>query len=85
MPWRGSSVEGELPSLGWSLLEWWADVLPSPRDSSEPLIFTDEQAQILVDWYTFDPSTLRFVYRRGCSRRGQVPGRGGEGDRSSRR
>jgi hypothetical protein len=69
VPWRGSSVEGELPSLGWSLLEWWADVLPSPRDQSEPLIFTDEQAQILVDWYMFDPSTLRFVYRRGCSRR----------------
>jgi hypothetical protein len=62
-------VEGELPSLGWKLLEWWADVLPSPRDHSEPLIFTDEQARILIDWYTFDPLTLKFIYRRGCSRR----------------
>ena len=69
MPWRGAEFEGELPSLGWSLLEWWADVLPSPRDHSEPLIFTDEQARILVDWYTFDPVTLRFLFRRGCSRR----------------
>lgn len=69
MPWRGSAFDGELPSLGWSLLDWWADVLPSPRDHSQPLIFTDEQARILVEWYTFDPVTLKFVYRRGCSRR----------------
>lgn len=69
MPWRGPEFEGELPSLGWSLLEWWSNVLPSPRDHSQPLIFTDEQVRILVDWYTFDPRTLRFVYRRGCSRR----------------
>lgn len=69
MPWRGAGVDGELPSLGWSLLDWWADVLPSPRDHNEPLIFTDEQARILVDWYTFDPVTLRFLYRRGASRR----------------
>jgi hypothetical protein len=67
--WRGAQYEGELPSLGWTLLDWWADFLPSPRDDSAPLIFTDEQARILVDWYTFDPVTLRFVYRRGCSRR----------------
>jgi len=69
MPWRGPESEGELPSLGWNLLEWWADVLPSPRDTTEPLIFTDEQAMILVEWYTFDPVTLEFVYRRGYSRR----------------
>jgi hypothetical protein len=69
MPWRGPEFDGELPSLGWGLLDWWADVLPSPRDHSQPLIFTDEQARILVEWYTFDPVTLRFVFRRGCSRR----------------
>lgn len=69
MTWRGPEYEGELPSLGWSLLEWWAEHLPSPRDHTEPLIFTDEQARILVEWFTFDPVTLRFTYRRGCSRR----------------
>lgn len=69
MPWRGPQAEGELPSLGWGLLDWWADVLPSPRDHEASLIFTDEQARILIDWYTFDPVTLRFIYRRGCSRR----------------
>lgn len=68
MPWR-ARYEGELPSLGWGLLDWWTATLPSPRDHDEPLLFTDEQAQILVDWYTFDPVTLKFLFRRGCSRR----------------
>jgi len=69
VPWRGPDVEGELPSLGWNLLEWLSDVLPSPRNHDESLLFTREQALILVDWYTFDPVTLRYVFRRGCSRR----------------
>jgi len=69
MPWRGPQYEGELPSLGWSLLEFWAEFLPSPRGHDAPLIFTDEQALILVEWYAFDPVTLKFIYRRGCSRR----------------
>lgn len=69
MPWRGPASEGDFPSLGWLLLDWWADVLPSPRDESEPLVFTDEQAWGLVEWYAIDPTTGRYVYRRGCSRR----------------
>ncbi len=69
MPWRGPQYEGELPSLGWSLLDWLADVLPSPRDSSEPLVFTDEQARGFIEWYTIDPRTGRRLYRRGASRR----------------
>jgi len=83
MPWRGASYEGELPSLGWALLDWFADVLPSPRDHDQPLIFTDEQARILIDWYTFDPLTLKFLFRRGCSRRakgwGKSPVEAGKG------
>lgn len=69
MPWRGPEQPGELPSLGWQLLDWWADYLPSPRDESEPLLFTDEQARGLIEWYTIDPTTGRYVYRRGASRR----------------
>lgn len=69
MPWRGPDFEGELPSLGWGLLEWWAEVLPSPADSDEPYVLTDEMALLVVDWYSLDPDTGRFVYRRGCSRR----------------
>lgn len=69
MPWRGPDVEGELPSLGWLLLDWWYEFLPSPRDESKPLVFSDEQARILIDWYTVDPESGGFVYRRGVSRR----------------
>lgn len=69
MPWRGPEFEGELPSLGWTLLDWWADYLPSPRDPEAPLIFTDEQARILIGWYSIDPVTGRFFHRRGQSRR----------------
>jgi hypothetical protein len=66
--WRGPEHEGELPSLGWDLLDWWAEHLPSPRDPDKPLIFTDAQAKNLIRWYTIHPVTGRFVYRRGCSR-----------------
>lgn len=69
MPWVGPTEQRPYPSLGWELLDWWADYLPSPRDPSEPLIFTDEQALLLVAWYALDPRTGRRVYRRGASRR----------------
>lgn len=71
MPWRGADPDDPFPfpSLGWQLLDWWADFLPSPRDESEPLVFTDEQARGLIEWYQIDPVTGRYVYRRGCSRR----------------
>jgi hypothetical protein len=51
------------------LLDWCADYLPSPRDEAEPLIFTDEQARGLIEWYAIDPMSGRYVYRRGQSRR----------------
>jgi hypothetical protein len=69
MPWRGPQNDDDFPSLGWALLDWWADHLPSPRDASEELIFTDEQAADLIEWFRIDPDTGRFVYRRGYSRR----------------
>jgi len=67
VPWRGPEYEGELPSLGWQVLDWCADHLPSPRDHDQPLIFTDDQARLLIAWYTLDQRG-RFVYRRGASR-----------------
>lgn len=76
MPWSGPDKSGvPFPSLGWSLLEWWADNLPSPRNSAEPLIFTDEQAMVLLRWYEVHPVTGRFLYRRGCSRRSKGSGK----------
>jgi hypothetical protein len=65
--WSPAS-ETDFPTLGWSLLDWWADYLPSPTDETSPLIFTNEQALILLEWYRLD-TRGRFVYRRGASRR----------------
>lgn len=71
MPWRGAEPDDPYPypSLGWQLLDWWAEYLPSPRDEAEPLILTDEQARGVIEWYALDPETGRFVFRRGQSRR----------------
>jgi hypothetical protein len=76
MPWRGEREEDvfPFPSLGWALLDWWSDHLASPNDESEPLVFTREQALILVEWYGLDPRG-RFLYRRGCSRRSKGIGK----------
>jgi hypothetical protein len=68
MPWKAQHAD-DFPSLGWELLDWWADVLPSPRDATSELLFTDEQAMQLVEWFRLDPVTGRLVYRRGYSRR----------------
>jgi hypothetical protein len=68
MPWTPKHAD-DFPSLGWELLEWWAEYLPSPRDPNAPLLFTDEQAMQLVEWFRLDPLTGRLVYRRGYSRR----------------
>lgn len=59
----------EFPSLGWGVLEWLAEYLPSPRDASESLMMTPEQALQIVEWYRVEPGTGRRVYRRGYSRR----------------
>ena len=68
MPWRGPDHEDDFPSLGWALLDWWSTFLPSPRDPAASILFTDEQALQLVEWYRLDLNGDR-VYRRGYSRR----------------
>lgn len=69
MPWRGAEYDGEFPSLGWQVLDWCAEHLPSPRDPAKPLIFTDEQARQILRWFEIDPRSGRLRYRRGYSRR----------------
>lgn len=71
MPWRGPSYEGEFPSLGWDLLDWYETYLrvPTGPDHGQALRLTDEQARFVIRWYAIDPKTGRFVYRRGASRR----------------
>ena len=72
MPWRGPEYEGEFPSLGWGLLDWYAEFLTVPDGplAGQPLVFTDEQTGLLVRWYQLDDRG-RFVYRRGCKRAAQ--------------
>lgn len=63
MPWK-PEYEGEWPTLGWEMLNWYTDMLAQP-DSTEykPLILTDEQAQFVLKFYRIDPRTGRFNYR----------------------
>lgn len=63
MPWK-PEYEGEFPTLGWEMLDWYTDMLAQP-DCSEykPLILTPEQAQFVLNFYRIHPVTGRFVYR----------------------
>jgi hypothetical protein len=61
--WRGPHYEGEYPTLGWQVLEW-GSIFPSPADERAPLILTDEQARLVLQWYRLDPDTGEFRYRR---------------------
>ncbi len=65
MPWRGPAFDGEFPSLGWLVLGWFHEFLPSPADETKPFVVTDEQAKLLIRWFGLDPDTGEFVYRRG--------------------
>jgi hypothetical protein len=57
-----------LPTLGWGVLEWMAAYLPSPRDATQPLILTDEQAEYVLAWYSVDKNG-KFPFRRAISER----------------
>jgi hypothetical protein len=69
--WRGPGYKGELPSLGWDLLDWYETYLRVPSGAlyGQSLRLTDEQARFMVRWYQIDPKSGRFIYRRGASRR----------------
>lgn len=74
MPWKPRHPD-DFPTLGWGLLDWFGDHLPSPRDSSDEFILTDSQAREMLEWYRLDPMTGRRVYRRGYSRRSKGRGK----------
>lgn len=65
MPWRGPQYPGELPTLGYQVLDWIADYLIVPDGilAGEPLLFSGEQAQFVLDLYAvrpdFDGVTVR--------------------------
>lgn len=65
MPWRGPQYPGELPTLGYNVLDWIAEHLAAPdRSEYEPLRLTREQAQFVLNFYAVDPGTGRRKYRR---------------------
>lgn len=66
MPWRGPDYPGELPTLGWQVLDWMSWMLAAPdRSEYEPLVLTREQAQFVLDFYTVHPGSGARIYRRG--------------------
>ena len=65
MPWRPSEP-GEVPTLGWIVLDWMQEYLAAPdKQDFEPFIPTVEQAQFVLNFYQIEPYTGRRVYRRG--------------------
>lgn len=80
MPWRGPEHEGEFPSLGWGLIEFWEEFLNVPAGPlyGQPLRLTDDQVQFWVRFYRIDENGDR-VYRRGVRRGSKGKGKSPEG------
>src|SRR5262245_59891183 len=54
-----------MKTLGWEVLKWISHQLPSPSDAREPFVLTDEQAQLVLEWYELDDDG-EFLHRRGA-------------------
>jgi hypothetical protein len=64
MPWR-PSYPGEVPTLGYSVLDWMGTYLAAPdRTDYTPFVPTREQAQFILNFYALDPATGRRQFRR---------------------
>lgn len=66
MPWKPSHP-GEYPTLGYYVLDWWAEYLLSPDrpGQDDPFVATREQAELVLRFYRLDPVTGKRVVRRG--------------------
>lgn len=55
MPWRPSHP-GELPTLGFEVLDWITAMLAAPDKAEyEPFVPTREQAEFILRFYELDP------------------------------
>lgn len=64
MPWRPSEP-GEVPTLGWYVLDWIAEYLAAPGKADyEPFVPYREQEDFILRWYEIDPRTGRFKHQR---------------------
>jgi hypothetical protein len=57
VPWRGPEYPGELPTLGYYVLDWFAEylIVPDGPAAGQPLELTAEQAQFVLNFYALDP------------------------------
>jgi hypothetical protein len=57
-------------SLGWGVLNWWAEYVKTPggENAGEPFMPTLEQARWVLWWYAVD-ETGKYAYRNGVFRR----------------
>lgn len=64
MGWK-PSVEGEVPTLGWYVLDWMHEYLARPAVGYyEPFTPYREQEDFILRFYEIDPLTGRFRYNR---------------------
>lgn len=61
--WR-ATPERPFATLGWLVLDWTYAYLPSPADERNPLVYTDEQAKRILEWFRLNPVTGAFVHNR---------------------
>jgi hypothetical protein len=65
VPWRPTEP-GELPTLGWLVLDWLTENLARPETQTyEPFVPTQEQADFILRFYEIDPVTGARRIRRG--------------------
>lgn len=59
-------MEGEVPTLGWYVLDWMVENLAAPaRLDYTPFVPSREQEDFVLRWYEIDPRTGQFRYNRG--------------------
>jgi phage terminase large subunit-like protein len=75
MPWKPSHP-GEVPTLGYGVLDWMSEVLAAPdRVEYEPFVPTSDQARFVLRLYELDPVTGRRKRRRAVYSRPKGTGK----------
>lgn len=56
MPWRGPRYPGEVPTLGWYVIDWMRAhlIVPDGITAGQPLTLTREQARFVLAFYAVD-------------------------------
>jgi hypothetical protein len=75
VPWK-PSYPGEVPTLGWYVIDWMSSNLATPDlPEYEPLRLTPEQAQFVLNFYAIDPRSGRRRIRRAVYSRPKGSGK----------